>query len=477
MRDLPLRCGLIEFDPETTYPEELNMGLRTTFARRDFLKGAAASCAAFSLPTILTRPVFGADAPSNRVTIGQIGCGNIGSNYHIPAMMPMPDVRIIAVADAYKSRRDAAAARLNSAYGGSGIVKAYADFREILARGDVDAVVVGAHDNWHMPMSVAALKAGKDVYCQKPLGLDFGITGLLRSLVREKKRIFQFGTQYRSMPRYRQMVQLVRNGYIGKLQRIDVWCRDVSNDVGQYAVKPYGSTVQAPVPDDLDFDAWQGPSPMVPYTVDRATCWGGYHCPETSLGFIAGCGIHELGQAQWGNKSDHTSPIRYVGTGSVPKEGIFRTLERWDVTCDYANGVKLRFMDYRTAQPAAAPYVRSWHASDGLIFHGSEGWIGDAEGFCASNPSLWRQKFKPSDEQLPVSPEHNRNFIDCVKSRQETICPVEMAIRCDAICQLANIAALTGREIQWDPEREMIVNNAEAAKMLVRPGRDKWKVW
>ena len=452
------------------------MSQETTLARRDFLKRVAAAGAAFSVPSILTKPVFGADAPSNRVNVGQIGCGGI-SNYHVKYLGRMSDVRIVAVADAYKSRRESAAARLNQQYGGSGIVKAYADFREILARPDVDAVIVAAHDNWHMPMSIAAVKAGKDVYCQKPLGLDFGLTGILRNVVREKKRIFQFGTQYRSMGRYRLMVQLVRNGYIGKLQRIDLWCRDVSHDVRKFKVKPYGSAAEVPVPADLDFDAWQGPSPMVPYTVDRATNWGGYHCPETSLGFIAGCGIHELGLAQWGNKSDHTSPIRYVGTGSVPKEGIFRTLERWDVTCDYPNGVQLRFMDYRTAKPVAAQYLSGRPLGDGLIFHGTEGWISDAEGFRASNQALWKQEFKPSDEQLPVSPEHNRNFIDCVKSRQETICPVEMAIRCDAICQLANIAALTGRVIQWDPKKEKIVNDPEAEKMLIRPYREKWKVW
>jgi predicted dehydrogenase len=452
------------------------MSQKTTLARRDFLKGVAVTGGAFSLPTILTSPVFGDKAPSNRVHVGQIGCGNI-SNYHAGYLGGMSDVRVVAVADAYKSRREAAAARWNLRYGGSGVAKAYADFREILARADVDAVIVAAHDNWHTPMSVAAVQAGKDVYCQKPLGLDFGLAGILRKVVREKSRIFQFGTQYRSMGRYRQMVQLVRNGYIGELQRIDVWCRDVSNDVNQYAGKPYGSAAELPVPADLDFDTWQGPSPMVPYTADRATCWGGYHCPETSLGFIAGCGIHELGLAQWGNKSDHTSPIRYAGTGSVPKEGIFRTLARWDVTCDYANGVKLRLMDVRTAKAVAAQYLHSWHSCDGLIFHGTEGWISDAEGFCSSNPSLWKQKSKPGDEQLPFSPEHNRNFVDCVKSRQATICPVEMAIRCDAICQLANVAALTGRAIQWDPEQEKIVNDPEAAKMLVRPYREKWKVW
>ncbi len=445
-------------------------------SRREFFQHAAALGAAFAVPEILTTPVFGAAAPTSRVNVGQIGCGNI-SNYHIGYLGGMPDVRIIAVADAYKSRREAAAARLNQQYGEKGTVKAHADFREILARPDVDAVIVAAHDNWHMPMSVAAAKAGKDVYCQKPLGLDFGLTGLLRKVLRDGKRVFQFGTQYRSMARHRQMVELVRNGYIGQLKRIDVWSRAVAFDVGQFHVRPYGSTEAVPAPADLDFDAWMGPSAMVPYTVDRATCWGGYQCPETSLGYIAGCAIHELGLAQWGNKADHTSPIRYEGTGHVPTEGVFRTLERWDVTCDYANGVKLRLMDYLTAKTVATQYLPSWHDGDGVTFHGTEGWISDAEGFSASDKSLWRVKFKPGDERLTASPEHNRNFIDCVKSRQETICPVEMAIRCDTICQMANIAARTGRVIQWDPETETIVGDAEASEMRIRPSREKWRVW
>lgn len=445
-------------------------------SRRDFLKRSLAVSTVFAAPQILTAPLLGAAAPSNRVNVGQLGCGGI-SNYHIGFLGVMPDVRIVAVADAYRSRREATAAKLNGQYGEAHAVKAYADFREILARPDVDAVIVAAHDNWHTPMSIAAAKAGKDVYCQKPLGLNFGLTSQLRNVIREKKRVFQFGTQYRSMARYRQMVQLVRNGYIGQLKQIDLWCRDVSFNEDQYNVKPYGSSTEVPVPADLDFDAWMGPSPMVPYTVDRATCWGGYHCPETSLGFIAGCGIHELGLAQWGNKADQTSPIRYAGTGEVPKQGVFRTLARWDVTCEYQNGVKLRFMDCRTAKTVASKYLPSWHDGDGLVFHGSEGWISDAEGFCTSNNALWKVNFKPSDEQLPVSPEHNRNFIDCVKSRQETICPVEMAIRCDTICQLADIAARTGRAIQWDPQQEAIIGDAEASRLLTRPFREKWKVW
>jgi len=328
-------------------------------------------------------------------------------------------------------------------------------------------------------MSIAAAQAGKDVYCQKPLALDLTRTQLLRKAVNDHKRVFQFGTQYRSMARYRQMVELVRNGYIGELKHIDVWCRNVQYDAKNYHVKPYGSTVEVPVPADLDFDAWQGPSPLVPYTVDRCTLWGGYHCPETSLGFLAGCGIHPLGIAQWGNKADHTSPIRYEGTGSVPTEGIFRTLETWDVMCEYANGVTLRVMDHVTSHRVVSKYYPQLRDGDGVAFHGTQGWIGDFRfgSFVASDQRLWKIELKPNDERLYGSPEHNRNFIDCVKSRKETICPVEMGIRCDTICHLVNAAAQPGRVIQWNPQQEQIVGDQQAARMLTRPYRDKWKVW
>ena len=448
--------------------------------RRQFLKQTTFAAA---MPTIISSTALGkgdTPAPSNRINLGQIGCGSIANYYHKNTLKRMQDVRVVAVCDAYKNRRDAMAAFYNKHYGGSGITKVYADFRELLARKDVDAVIVAAHDNWHAPMSIAAVRAGKDVYCQKPLALDLDRTKILRNAVNDNKRVFQFGTQYRSGQRYRKMVELVRNGYIGELKHIDVWCRNVKFDASNYHVKPYGSTVEVPVPDDLDFDAWQGPSAMTPYTIDRCTRWGGFHCPETSLGFLAGCGIHPLGIAQWGNKTDDTSPVRYKGTGSVPTEGIFRTLETWDVMCQYENGVTLRVMDYETAKNVVMKYYPlTWRDGDGVVFHGTDGWIGDFRGysFYASDQKLWKQEFKPTDERLYVSPEHSRNFIDCVKSRKETICPVEMGIRCDTICHLVNAAAQTGREIKWDPKAEQIVGDKEAAKMITRPHRKKWKVW
>lgn len=452
---------------------------KKTSSRRDFIKSGLAASAALSVPMIVLSSVFGAEAPSNRINVGLIGCGNIG-NYHKNNLNECQDVRVVAVCDAYKSRRMALAEELNARYGAGDVVKVFADFRDVIAHPDVDAVFIGAHDNWHTPMSIAAARAGKDVYCQKPLALDLGLTKILRAAVNENKRVFQFGTQYRSESRYRQMVELVRNGYIGALTGIDVWCRNIDHNADQYHEKPYGSTVEVPVPEDLDFDAWQGPSPMVPYTVDRCTPWGGYHCPETSLGFVAGCAIHPLGIAQWGNRTDDTSPIRYEGTGMVPTEGIFRTLNRWDVLCDYANGVRLHIMDMQTARDVVMKYYPlTWKDDDGVVFHGTEGWIGafTSDSFYASNQTLWKQDLKPEDEKLHVSENHIRNFIDCVRTRAETMCPVEMAIRCDTIAHLVNVAAQTQRAIHWDPRAEQIVNDAEAAAMLTRPYREEWKIW
>jgi predicted dehydrogenase len=446
-------------------------------SRRSFIKTAAAAGAAFAVPNILTRPLFGAPSANGTVNVAMIGCGGIGTGYHLAHFKQMADVRVVAVADAYKSRREAAAAGVNQHYGEKDIIKAYADFREILARPDVDAVIIGAHDHWHIPMSIAACKAGKDVYCQKPLAVDWDLCQSLRAAFAGSGRIFQFGTQYRSMGNYRLMVELVRNGYIGELKHIDQWCRGVAWDVEQYHVKPYGSAAPAPVPADLDFDMWQGPTPMAPYTVDRCTNWGGYHCPETSLGFIAGCGIHELGIVQWANKSDHTSPITYKGTGFFPTEGIYRTLAKWDVNCEYANGVTMRMMDADTAKETVTKCLGAPPRYDGAIFHGTEGWISVAQGFQSSNQKLWKTEFKSTDERLPVSPEHNRNFIDCVKSRKETMCPVEMAIRADTICHLAIAAVKTGRAIHWDPVREQIIGDPHAARLLSRPYRHQWRIW
>jgi len=451
-------------------------------SRRKFLKNAATAGALIRFPTIVPIKVIAGNGrfmPNDRVNIGMIGCGSIADYFHRRNLKRVENARVVATCDAFQKRADEMASRYNNDYAAK-VCTPNRDFREVLAREDVDAVIIAAHDNWHTPMSIAAVRAGKDVYCQKPLALDYSQTPILREAVKENDRVFQFGTQYRSQGRYRKMVELVRNGYIGELKHIDVWARNVHNDADKYHVAPYGSTQEVPVPDGFDFDIWQGPSLMAPYTVDRCTNWGGFHCPETSLGFLAGCGIHPLGVAQWGNRSDHTSPIHYEGTGNLPNEGIYRTLEYWDMHCRYENGVTLRLMDAMAAEKVVSRYhEKPWKSGDGVVFHGTEGWIGEiCGGFQASDRRLWKMELKASDEKLPVSREHNQNFVDCVISREETMCPVEMAIRCDAICHLTRAAALTGKPVDWDPVKEQVVGNTNAAQMLgPQAHRPEWQIW
>jgi predicted dehydrogenase len=195
-------------------------------SRRRFLKQAVAASTAFAVPNIMTRPLFGAPSANETIHAALIGCGGIG-RYHRGNLARIEGVRITAVADAFRSKREKFAAELNAEYKEASLVKAHEDFREILARPDIDAVFIGAHDNWHTPMAIAAMKAGKDVYCQKPLALDFSLTKRLRQTAQESKRVFQFGTQFRSSAKYRQMVRLVRNGYIGELKKcscgVAVW--------------------------------------------------------------------------------------------------------------------------------------------------------------------------------------------------------------------------------------------------------------
>lgn len=410
------------------------------------------------------------------INVAIIGCGGISAFNVYPLTRKFDDRAIItAVCDVYKHRRDNMAKELNAQYG-EGTTRAYPDFREILERKDVDAVCICAHDNWHVPMSIAAAKAGKDIYCQKPLSISMEWSKILRQEVEKAKVIFQFGTQQRSWTPFRKTCELVRNGYIGELKEILVWCPDMSTQADRFRGKPYGSTEEVAVPDGLDYDGWQGPSDLVPYTVDRCTTYGGYHAPETSLGFIAGWGIHPLDIAQWGNRSDDTSPIKYEGTGSLPKEGIFRTVEQWDIHATYENGMPLRFMDFRTAKEPLKGFEHD--GNHGTLFRGSKGYITvNRRGVKSDIPGIIKTELKKSDETLYVSREHTGNFLDCIKSRRKPVCTLEAAIRSDTICHMTDITVRTGRTINWDPEAETIKGDAEASKLLDRPARKKWKTW
>ncbi|MCC6354072.1 MAG: Gfo/Idh/MocA family oxidoreductase [Verrucomicrobiae bacterium] len=447
-------------------------GTRATHSRRTFL---GRGFAALGFPMIVPARVLGGPgAPSNRVTLAAIGCGGRGGAVH-RGMASLEGVQYLAAVDPFRDRRERFVQTLDeqSRYGAA--AKPCADFREALARGDIDAVVVCTPDHWHVPIAIAAARAGKDMYVEKPLGVSLRWAKVLREEARRRGIVFQYGTQQRSDPKFRFACELVRNGRIGELRRIEAWCADISSQYQAFHVKEFGSTEEVPVPEGFDYDLWLGPAPPAPFTVDRCTSYGAWHIYDYALGFIAGWGAHPLDIAQWGKDADHTGPVEYWGTGTLPSKGLYDTVSSWDVMCRYADGIEMRFMDHRAARDVIAKYRT---ASDhGTTFFGTRGWVSvDRRAVHASDPAWLRTKFGPGDSRLYDSPRHDQNFIDCARSRRPTICTLEAAIRSDTISHLSDIAVRTGRKIAWDPVREEIVGDGAAARMLDRPARGPWVV-
>ena len=447
--------------------------------RRTFIKrGTSALGAVVAAPLILPSHVWGADTPSNRITLAQIGTGGRGKA-HLENFLRIPDAQVIATSDAYRSRREGQAEAVDAYYtkkngkGSYSACKAYDNFREILARDDIDAVSIATPDHWHVPMAIEAVRAGKDVYVEKPLGVAMRWSYVLRDLINAKGAIFQYGTQQRSQSQFRRACELVRNGYIGELERMDVWAPDITTQYQGFSVPQYGSEEEVPIPEDLDFDQWCGPSPIRPYTADRCTRFGTYHLYDYALGFIAGWGAHPVDIAQWGNDTDTSAPIHYEGTGTLPEKGLFDTTEQWDIHCRYPNGVQMHFMDHRTAEPIVTSYRP--YKEHGTTFFGPEGWISvDRGGLHASDRKLKKAKLRKDDQALYASDNQFANFVQCVKDRKPTINPIESAVQSDLICHLSDICVRTGRTIQWDLKQEAIVNDPDATTYMDRPMRAPW---
>lgn len=440
-------------------------------SRRQFLKGAGAAMVAG--PTILSRSLWGAEAPSNQVGLALIGAGGRGNGL-LGEHLQVPHARFVAVCDCYQDRRERLSNALNAHYGDTS-VQAYADFREVLERDDVDAIIVATPDHWHVPIAMAASRAGKDMYVEKPLGVSMEWAWALREEIERSGVIFQYGTMQRSMEPFRRACELVRNGYIGNVERIEAWCPDISSQYEHFHVPRLGCTEPADPPEGFDYDMWLGPAPEAPYTVDRTTCFGAWHIYDYALGFIAGWGSHPLDIAQWGLDMDHTSPVHYEGTGSIPTEGLYDTIETWDVTCRYASGVTMRLTDHRIAQDMVTEYRP--YLDHGTTFFGDEGWVSvdRGGGLHVSDERLHEVELKDDDVHLRDPATHAHDFVDSVRHRQPAIAPLEAAIRSDTISHLSDIAIRLGRSITWDPERERIIDDAEATVMLDRPTRPQWR--
>jgi len=432
--------------------------------RRDVLKKGSAIAAGMAVPIIVPSSVFGAKAPSRRLNIGVIACG--GRSKVTTSYEDYEKSEVVAICDPIRDRRLMKLKKHPNA-------KDYEDFRDVLKLGDVDAVHISTGVHWHVPISLAAARAGKDMYTEKPLGVSVEECLAAREIVDKHKRIFQYGTQNRSMVQLRLGLELVLNGHIGDVKEIYVWAPQ-GHSGGS-------ATPVLPVPDGYDYDLWLGPAPEAPFCKDRCLVQGPpngvYHIYDYAIGFMAGWGAHAVDMLQWwADQTGMGIPVEYKGTGTIPTEGLFNTITNWDVECTYANGLKMRFMDSKTARKVdGIPHIKEVKFGHCALFVGSKGWVAVTRGSWKVFPeTLYRKAKNAGEKKLNVSTHHQQNFVDCVVSRQQPVSDLASAVQSDLMCHLSDISIRTGRSIRWDPKKETIVGDVEAAKMMSRKMRKPW---
>lgn len=427
---------------------------RRALNRRKFLRqGLGLAAGAPLLPHLAPASIFGASAPSNRINVGFIGTGGHGTGWNLRRYLTLPQAVVRVVCDVDTGRMNHARDNVNAAYGNRDCATAQ-DFRDVLSRQDIDAVMISTPDHWHTLLSILAIRAGKDVQCEKPtLTIDEG-KRLIRE-VRTHGKVFQTSTEDRSVPVYHRMAELVRNGRIGKLQRIEVILPKQPN-------RPGDPTPQ-PVPAGFDYDLWLGPAPNAPYTKDRVV-FNFRWIQDYSGGIICDWGAHLFDTAQWANDTEHSGPVEVDGKGNFWEGGLFNTVKDYDVTFRYANGV---VMTCRPGNPS-------------IKFVGTEGWVGNTGWrgpLQASSDQIKNAQIGPDETHLYTNREgEHHDFLKCVKSRKDPYFPVEIGHRVCSVCHLANISIQLGRKLRWDPVKEEFIHD-EAANALrrERPMRAPWR--
>jgi predicted dehydrogenase len=334
---------------------------------------------------------------------------------------------------------------------------AYNDFREVLARNDIDAVLIVVPDHWHAVISNRAARAGKHIYCEKPMTLTIAEGWKMIAAVRRHGVVFQTGSHERSMRDSRFACELVRNGRIGQLKRM------IATVGPNNKTCPTGAWTPDPVPKGFDYEMWLGPAPWVPYHKDR--CLYNFRFGlDYSGGQTTNYGAHSLDLAQWGNNSERTGPVEFEDQGSVfPKDGLFDAPTHIHFRARYTNGVEL--------------ICKTGPENMQIRFEGTEGWVQTGyRGFTTHPESLKTSIIGPDEVHLYHSDNHYRNFLDCVKTGAETAAPVEVGHRSATLCHAGNIAMLLKRKLKWDPEKERFINCDEANRMLDRSRRAPWHV-
>ena len=440
---------------------------KPTMNRRVFLRRSGTLVGGAAALPLLGASRASARAANERITMAAIGVGRMGRG-DLATVLGEPDVQVVAVCDVDANRcRDArimvekryADRTKNGTYNGCREIH---DFRDIIARDDIDAVMVCTPDHWHALPAIAAARAGKDIFIQKPMTYSVAEGRALSDTVRQYGRVLQVGSQQRSDPRFRLACEWVRNGYIGRVSRVEVGC----------GIDPGSANAPAmPVPPNLDYDFWLGPAPWEPYTEAHVHPRKGYGRPgwlrtrAYCIGMMTGWGSHHMDIAHWGLGKMSTGPVMIRGWAEYPDDGVWTVHRDWDVTYTYADGVEIHFGGNRRYR-------------QGVTFHGSDGKIYVRRGFLDAQPKeLLHQTLSPDDIHLPRSQGgHMHNFIECIRTRSEPVAPVENGHRSCTVCILGDIAARLGRTLYWDPENERFRHDDMANRMLWRPMRAPWTI-
>ncbi|MBT8307621.1 MAG: Gfo/Idh/MocA family oxidoreductase [Maribacter sp.] len=446
--------------------------------RRNFInKTALGTAAMVGFPTIVPAHVLGKDAPSNKINIGQIGCGRIARDHDIHDTIRFDSARYVAVCDVDTKRAADAKVLVDSFYkektGKEKYMntKIYGDYREMLLNKDIDAVVISTPDHWHSQPAMEAALAGKDIYLQKPTSLTVKEGQQLREVVKDRDIVLQVGTQQRAMPQFRIAAELVRNGRIGRVHTVKI---GLPGD-------PAGPDApEMPIPSNLNYDMWLGSTPEVPYTEIGVHPQNDYSRPgwlrhrNYGAGMITGWGQHHYDSAAWGMNTELTGPISVEALAEFPKSGLWNVHGDFLVKQEYENGITV---------------YTSGGYTNGIRYEGTNGWIfvsrgaytasasdpvdkeKSSEALNASDPKILTSKIGENETHLYKIDDQHGNWLDCIKSREDPISPIDKGHKACAICLISDIAMQFSRKLLWDPDNEVFINDDEANALLHRDQR------
>ncbi len=440
--------------------------------RRDFVKNALLASGAIAIPTLVKASALGKNgyvAASDRIVMGGIGLGSMGRG-DMNNFLNKKEVQYVAVCDIDKRHRLGSMKMINDAYGNEDS-RSYNDFREFLEKEKLDAVNIALPDHWHGIISVAAANKGLDIYGQKPLSRTIKEGRAIVDAVEKNNIVWQTGSQQRSGARFHRACELVRNGKLGKIERVEVGLPDGGHKAGNPDPQP--------VPEGVDWDMWLGPAPKVPYR--GVLHWNWRWILAYSGGQLTDWAGHHIDIAQWGLGMERTGPVKVEGKAESLKNDIYDVPYAYDIEYEYENGIEMRVANSRKFIERKG---KGWDGRKkdhqfgmGAVWYGEEGWLQvNRAGMWSDNPNILEATIGPNDIHLYKSTNHHQNFLDCVKSRKETVAPAEIGHRSISVALIGEIAMMTGDDLKWDPKTERFTNSDEANKMLMRDFRSPWKL-